>query len=143
MAMPARPEPQADITNDYAALMRPANPAPVSQRPRLAVQPTLPFLLRHHPTNWEVEAVGLKEPTWLPDIGKLVITAGAHLIRTRSRTEDEAAVLRHALDVDRHNGWITLDAARIIPRSCLPAAVPEGGYIRSLPCRDPRTDRKS
>lgn len=138
MPMPLQAEPRPAAA-DLAALMAPADPAPTSQHARLALPPSEPFYLRHHPSNWDADGEGLDEVTWLPDVSKLVLTPGAHLVRTRRKDEDERESFRHSMAEDQNRGWIWLLPEVQIPADCLPRGVPAGGYMRSLPCRDPRT----
>ena len=139
MAIPnGIPEPAPSAVS-YASLMRPIDPGTSSAVSRIAASPNAEFLLRHHPGVWDAEAEGLETRTWLPDIGKLVLVAGAHLVRTRKEGEDPAESFKHSRQVDGENGWTHLDANATIPAECLPEGVPPGGYIRAIQCRDPRT----
>lgn len=139
MAIPnGIPEP-ASVATNYAALMQPIDPGGTSAESRIAASPNAEFLLRHHPGVWDPAGEGLEETTWLPDIGKQVLVAGAHLVRTRRQGEDAVESFKHSRAVDAERGWTHLDANVSIPAECLPDGVPPGGYIRALKCRDPRT----
>jgi hypothetical protein len=139
MAMPSSLATPTPAAADLAAMMRAVDPAQTASVARLALAPNEQFFLRHHPGQWDAESVGLTEVTWLPDISKLVLLPGAHLVRTRKKGDTPNETFRNALNVDGNKGWVHLDPNDAIPADYLPAGVPAGGYLRSLPCKDPRS----
>jgi hypothetical protein len=128
-------------------MMAPVAPDVMVSAARVIATPRPPFHLTHHPGAWEVvtvkgevEGVKLDGPVWLPILSTLASsTPGANLIRTRQPHEPVEAAYQHARHVDRDRGVVWLEPTDVIPASCLPAGVPEGGYIRAIQCFDPAT----
>jgi hypothetical protein len=123
-----------------AAMMAAADPRHMAATARLAVAPNVEFFLRHHPAQWEPEATGLDGNTWLPVIGMLPLVPGAHLVRTRKNSEDPVETFKNAIKTDETKGWVHIEPNAPIPAECLPAGVPAGGYLRQVPCKDPRSN---
>ena len=139
MAMPSSIASTPTGSDDLVSLMQAVDPSRSATVKRLAFAPNEEFFLRHHPAQWEPESDGLAEATWLPDISRLTLTPGAHLVRTRKRHEDPSETYKHAMNVDGNKGWVHLDPNAVIPADCLPAGIPAGGYLRAIPCKDPRS----
>jgi len=122
-----------------AAMMQSVVPTAFGDLQHLATAPNSPFLLRHHPKNWEAESEGLEETTWLPVIDILVSAPGAHLQRTLKKGEGPTEAFRGAINADAAQGWRYLEPSLVIEGDLLPTGVPAGTYIRAVPAKDPRT----
>lgn len=140
MPMPESAAPPTDqVGADLRHLMRDATEGAASSV-RLAVAPTAPFFLRHHPEAWEVVVEGMNEPTWVPILVPHFIVPGAAGIRTLAKGMRQEEAFRDSVSrAQTYEGWSYLDRAMQIPADLLPRGVPSGGYCRSMPCADPRT----
>ena len=127
--------PGADV---LASLMRPESPETDGTEP-LQMPASAPFLLCHHPKNWEVEGEGLEAATWLPVIDVRLVQPGTHGMHTRKKGEAPSEAYKDSVVRDSTRGFQFVDPATSIPAECLPEGVPVGGYRRPVPCRDPRT----
>lgn len=151
MPVPALPPAQAplhdvDGSGSLVGLMRASEVARLAAGAAVAHAPNPQFFLRHHPRGWEigvvkgeVEGVKLDGTYWLPQLSLFTILPGASGCRTRGRHEAAEQVYLRAVMSERERGWTFIDPSTPIPAACLPTGIPAGGYLRELPCVDPKT----
>jgi len=99
------------------------------------LEPTPPFLLRHHYKCWEVGSVeGIEGTFWLPLVDVQFISPGVNGMRTLGRNEvgRPENAYENAVRIAVKNGWTYL----------WPEDFPEfgrSGYLRRIECRLPGT----
>lgn len=132
---------QQPSASDLAALMRGGAAERFGAGVRLACKPNAPFFLRHRAQLWEVETAGLDGPTWLPELAPFPLVPGVSGVRTLQRGEEPVEAFREAVSREQtHEGWVFIDPGEIIAPEYLPDGVPGGaGYLREIPCADPRS----
>lgn len=147
-ALPANTNPLASAAEvgSLAGAMRVSEINRLAPGARVVHAPNPPFFLRHHARGWdigevdgEVAGVKLSGSYWLPEMALFVIQPGAGGCRTRNKSEEFSGVYDRAVRNAREAGWNFIDPSADIPTECLPVGVPAGGYLRELPCVDPRT----
>ena len=125
----------------FAASMLPASPVLTSSDPgSLRIAPNYSFKMRHHAAAWRVSAT-LEVPTWIPVIGHLTIAPGCDGIHTIKESDRPEKVWEDAVAKTTKLGWSYFGQNDPIPAEYLPPGVPEGGYLRRLPCWDPQAGR--
>ena len=137
MAVPKKtttPAAQASPGAGLASLIRDATAGRTGAALALPIAPNYPFFLMHWPSNWQVESVGLKEPTWLPYLSRHTILPGCNLNRTLRQGEKASAAYDQAVLANMRKGAEYLDVER--------HTVNGGKYLREAPCRDTRNGRE-
>lgn len=89
------------------------------------IQPERPFLLRHHPTHWNVVTGQGGRVELLPALSTMVVEPGVGNV-------DEYGNADAAITIGRRDGWV------LIPQSaCTPQDTPDraAGYVRRLRVR--------
>jgi len=72
---------------DLVALMDRTQSSAEVDEVRINAKPGWPFLLRCHPTQWEIATEGLDEPTALPIVMRQTLAVGCDGVRTLSKNE--------------------------------------------------------
>ena len=111
----------------------------VSGVERLRAAPNSGFMLIHYPHEsgaWSVEAEGLDEPTWVPDLTVADLVPGCGGVRTTERGEPASAAYEQwSINLSRRGG-VAYDPARpdlqVTDPDHLPVGVPPGPYIRQV-----------
>lgn len=106
----------------------------VSDAAFFPAEPNSRFFLVHHQDNWEVASEGLDEPTWLPQLQRDWLAPGVNNKRTLKKGEKPEAAYDHSHLLMQRQGFT------IIPYDAVVAGTK--GYVRSIPCRAPRTGRE-
>lgn len=141
MAMPAQEPTAQDLvpaTANMASLLAAPKPVDATGQGRLLLEPRPRFFLWFTLAAWEVVSEGLSGPRLLPVLVCQPVVPGANGIRTRAKNEAEEASWVGGIKEWADKGRQLLDPNRVIPASCLPPGVPEGPYIREIPCAHPR-----
>lgn len=131
------PVPSNTSGSDVLSMVQPAPRHATVNTAGILKAPTEPFLLRHHPSQWEVASEGLKGPTLLPVIGLHVLVPGAMGNRTRNKGEPVDATYKNAKRDAEDKGWTYFDEHAELDDKHRPEGMPTGGYLRMLPCRNP------
>lgn len=114
----------------------------VSPSAQITSVPNHPFLLVHHPMDWQVCSLGLSEPTILPGFRKVVLQAGVNNVRTLKKGEPFENSFKTAISKLKEKNNFIIDWHTPVPQNCLPEGVPYGkGYLRSLTCIHPMTQK--
>jgi hypothetical protein len=106
----------------------------------LVINPNVAFFLRHHPAAWEVDQVGLKGPSFLPQVTRFWLLPGANGVRTISEHESPVEAYRTAMQEAMNKGWVFLDPAEPVQAAHRPKGTPESGYLVAASCRQPGTN---
>jgi hypothetical protein len=136
--LPQAPATASPVVGDLASLMRGASLGRLGGSALLAIAPNDAFFLRHHPRAWRVSST-LEDPVFLPDVTKHVLAPGCNGVRTLGEHDEPSQAYEDSVHSAEKKGWLYLSPLDPVPADCLPAGVPEGGYLRALDCRHPLT----